>query len=86
MLVAKWYSETCQTSKMELFANIISVFHPLTIFVESSILNALKGSPVHLWNGDIILYYILIALRLMLFCIVTKPLGNHNLFDKRYLF
>ena len=32
------YSEPCQTSKMNLFAQIVNGIHPFTIFAKSSIL------------------------------------------------
>ena len=32
------YSEPCQTSKMDLFAQIVNGIHPFTIFAKSSIL------------------------------------------------
>ena len=38
------YSEPCQTSKLELFANIVNSFQPLTNFVKLSILGAWRGS------------------------------------------
>ena len=39
----KAYSEPSQTSKMDLFARIISSFQPLTIFAKNSILDASLG-------------------------------------------
>ena len=38
------YSEPCQTSKLELFANIVKSFQSLTNFVKLSILGAWRGS------------------------------------------
>ena len=38
------YSEACQTSKIQLFANITKDFQLLTIFAKSPILNLLQGS------------------------------------------
>ena len=36
MLLAERYSESCQTSNMELFVKIASCFQPLIIFAKSS--------------------------------------------------
>ena len=44
---SKWaevYFEPCQTSKMELFANIVNGFQPLTVFANSYILDVWQGS------------------------------------------
>ena len=38
------YLEPSQTSKMDLFAKIVNVFQPLTIFAESFILDVRLGS------------------------------------------
>ena len=35
--------ETCQTSKMELLANIVNGFQPSIIFVNTSLFNLLQG-------------------------------------------
>ena len=38
-LISEAYAEPCQTSKMELFTEIVNGFEPLTIFAKSSILH-----------------------------------------------
>ena len=37
------YSETCQASTMELFAEIVNVFHPLTMYFR-------KKAPSYVWQ------------------------------------
>ena len=39
-LSVETYSQTCQTSKMELFAEIVNGRNPLTTFIKSSVLDA----------------------------------------------
>ena len=41
---AKAYLEPSQTSKIELFVEMVNGFEPLTIFVKSSILDVCLGS------------------------------------------
>ena len=47
--MAEVYPESCQISKMELLAHIISSFQPLTIFKKSSILdfNRVLNTPLY---------------------------------------
>ena len=42
--VTEVYSEPCQISKMELYAQIVNGFQPLTIIEKSSILDVWQGS------------------------------------------
>ena len=44
LYMAEAYSEPCQTSKTELFAEIVNAERPLVVFAESSILDIWHGS------------------------------------------
>ena len=44
LLYTEAHQQPCQTSKMKVFANIVNVFKPLTIFAKTFILDVWQGS------------------------------------------
>ena len=66
------YSESCRTSKMEFFAEIVSGFHPLTIFAKSS-----KSETLWVFFGNVTHPYLPLVIN-----VYTKNSMHKNLYLK----